>query len=97
MDDVSYLVLNLCMYIYLYSILVKVGLRAIVYYMSTTVIAVIIGIILVVTIHPGVAGQDKVTLTHKPISVILRKTIFLWEGGACFENLAYPDCFMEKL
>lgn len=37
----------------------KVGMRAIAYYMATTVIAVIIGIILVTTIHPGVVGQDK--------------------------------------
>jgi len=37
----------------------KVGMRAIVYYMTTTVLAVILGIILVVTIHPGVAGQER--------------------------------------
>jgi len=37
----------------------KVGMRAIGYYMATTVIAVIIGIVLVVTIHPGVVGQEK--------------------------------------
>jgi len=35
----------------------RIGLRAIVYYMSTTVFAVILGIILVVTIRPGV-GAD---------------------------------------
>jgi len=37
----------------------KVGMRAIVYYMTTTVLAVILGIVLVVTIHPGVAGQER--------------------------------------
>merc|ERR1719244_398659 len=36
----------------------KVGLRAIVYYLSTTVFAVILGIILVVSIRPG-GGADK--------------------------------------
>ena len=38
----------------------KVGMRAVAYYFATTILAVILGIILVTTIHPGVAGQDKV-------------------------------------
>ncbi|XP_034021161.1 excitatory amino acid transporter 3 [Thalassophryne amazonica] len=33
----------------------KIGLRAVVYYISTTIIAVILGIILVITIKPGVS------------------------------------------
>jgi Na+/H+-dicarboxylate symporter len=36
----------------------KVGLRAVAYYMATTVLAVILGIILVVTIRPGDGGID---------------------------------------
>ena len=40
----------------------RVGGRAIVYYMATTVLAVMLGIILVTTIHPGTAGQEKVEL-----------------------------------
>ena len=39
----------------------KVGLRAVAYYFTTTILAVILGIILVVSIHPGVSGQDKVS------------------------------------
>jgi len=35
----------------------RIGTRAIVYYMTTTVSAVILGIILVLTIHPG-QGSD---------------------------------------
>jgi hypothetical protein len=34
--------------------------------MATTVMAVILGIILVITIHPGVVGQEKVSLDIYP-------------------------------
>ena len=37
----------------------KVGLRAIAYYLSTTAIAVILGIILVVTIRPGEIDEEN--------------------------------------
>ena len=50
----------------------KVGLRAVAYYFATTILAVILGIILVTAIHPGVGGQDKaskkktLSLCHTP-------------------------------
>ncbi|XP_066938765.1 excitatory amino acid transporter 3-like isoform X11 [Macrobrachium rosenbergii] len=39
----------------------KIGLRAVGYYMTTTVLAVILGIILVVTIHPGKGTDEDIT------------------------------------
>jgi len=41
------------------SLSTKVGCWSVVYYMSTTFLAVVLGIVLVVSIHPGVEGQDK--------------------------------------
>ena len=41
----------------------RVGGRAITYYLTTTLVAVVLGIILVITIHPGVSGQKKVKFT----------------------------------
>lgn len=37
----------------------KMGLRAVVYYTTTTVIAVFIGIIMVLIIHPGKGSKDE--------------------------------------
>ncbi|XP_072232821.1 excitatory amino acid transporter 3 isoform X1 [Leuresthes tenuis] len=37
----------------------KIGLRAVIYYFSTTIIAVILGIILVMTIKPGVSQEPE--------------------------------------
>lgn len=37
----------------------KMGMRAIVYYMSTTIIAVFIGIFMVLIIHPGKGSKEK--------------------------------------
>lgn len=35
------------------------GMRAVVYYMVTTIIAVFIGILMVIIIHPGKGSKDK--------------------------------------
>lgn len=43
----------------------KMGLRAVVYYLTTTLSAVIIGIILVLTIRPGEKGDSEIDKTGK--------------------------------
>uniref|UniRef100_A0A8C4WQ27 Amino acid transporter n=1 Tax=Gopherus evgoodei TaxID=1825980 RepID=A0A8C4WQ27_9SAUR len=47
----------------------KMGIRAIVYYMSTTIIAVIIGIIVVVIIHPGKGTKENMHREGKIMKV----------------------------
>ncbi|XP_026177521.1 excitatory amino acid transporter 1-like isoform X3 [Mastacembelus armatus] len=39
----------------------KMGMRAVVYYTTTTIIAVFIGIVLVLIIHPGKGSKDEFT------------------------------------
>lgn len=43
----------------------KMGMRAVVYYMTTTFIAVFIGIIMVLIIHPGKGSREEFTKQHK--------------------------------
>ncbi|XP_069168847.1 excitatory amino acid transporter 3 isoform X6 [Procambarus clarkii] len=47
----------------------KIGLRAVTYYMTTTVLAVILGIILVVSIHPGKGSDEGITKAGEARSV----------------------------
>lgn len=43
----------------------KMGMRAVVYYMTTTFIAVFIGIIMVLIIHPGKGSKDEFAKQQK--------------------------------
>ncbi|XP_062869703.1 solute carrier family 1 member 3b isoform X4 [Trichomycterus rosablanca] len=43
----------------------KMGMRAVIYYMTTTFIAVFIGIIMVLIIHPGKGSKDEFTQQRK--------------------------------
>ncbi|XP_017878656.1 excitatory amino acid transporter 1-like [Ceratina calcarata] len=47
----------------------KIGARAIVYYMTTTVSAVVLGIILVISIQPGVGNNPQTKMKGKPQNV----------------------------
>ncbi|XP_042210957.1 excitatory amino acid transporter 3-like isoform X2 [Homarus americanus] len=47
----------------------KIGLRAVAYYMTTTVLAVVLGIILVVSIHPGKGSDEGITKAGEARSV----------------------------
>lgn len=53
----------------------RIGARALAYYMVTTVCAVVLGIILVVAIHPGKVGGDKMESTNKPRDVTTADTL----------------------
>lgn len=43
----------------------KMGMRAVVYYTTTTIIAVFIGIVMVLIIHPGRGSKDEFTKQQK--------------------------------
>ncbi|KAM9857811.1 solute carrier family 1 member 3a [Aulostomus maculatus] len=43
----------------------KMGIRAVIYYTTTTIIAVIIGIVMVLIIHPGKGSKDEFTKQQK--------------------------------
>ncbi|XP_010129802.1 PREDICTED: excitatory amino acid transporter 1 isoform X4 [Buceros rhinoceros silvestris] len=47
----------------------KMGVRAVVYYMSTTIIAVLIGIVIVIIIHPGKGTKENMHREGKIVQV----------------------------
>ena len=67
------------------SISGKVGGRAIAYYMSTTVLAVILGIILVSTIHPGQPGTEG----DEPTKVITKAKYVKGHNIFILKNVFY--------
>jgi len=72
------------------SISGKVGGRAVGYYMSTTVIAVILGIILVSVIHPGrpgVKGEEEITKVGESRNVTAVDTLLDLARNLCPPNL----------
>jgi len=71
------------------SISGKVGGRAVAYYMSTTVVAVILGIILVTAIHPGKPGDqgDEVAKVGESRNVTAVDTLLDLARNLCPPNL----------
>lgn len=66
----------------------RIGARAICYYMVTTVMAVILGIILVVAIHPGRGNDDDIEKEHFSRNTTTADTLMdlvRWvPGSVCF-------------
>ena len=73
----------------------KVGLRAVVYYLTTTVLAVALGILLVVTIQPGKGkendtkhfGEQRNVTTPDTLMDLLRNCIPENVVGACIQQI----------
>uniref|UniRef100_A0A3P8T8M5 Amino acid transporter n=1 Tax=Amphiprion percula TaxID=161767 RepID=A0A3P8T8M5_AMPPE len=73
----------------------KIGLRAVIYYFSTTVIAVILGIILVMTIKPGVSQTaDNIDRTGTMPNVTTVDTLLDLVRNMFPENLVQA-CFQQ--
>uniref|UniRef100_A0A3Q2D3V3 Amino acid transporter n=1 Tax=Cyprinodon variegatus TaxID=28743 RepID=A0A3Q2D3V3_CYPVA len=74
----------------------KIGLRAVVYYFSTTIIAVILGIILVMTIKPGVSQDaDHIDRTGTTPNVTTVDTLLDLIRNMFPENLVQA-CFQQS-
>ncbi|KAL0970331.1 hypothetical protein UPYG_G00240550 [Umbra pygmaea] len=73
----------------------KIGLRAVVYYISTTIIAVILGIVLVMTIKPGVSQEaDHIDRTGTTPNVTTVDTLLDLVRNMFPENLVQA-CFQQ--
>uniref|UniRef100_A0A671URD1 Amino acid transporter n=1 Tax=Sparus aurata TaxID=8175 RepID=A0A671URD1_SPAAU len=74
----------------------KIGLRAVIYYFSTTIIAVILGIILVMTIKPGVSQTaDHIDRTGTTPNVTTVDTLLDLLRNMFPENLVQA-CFQQS-
>ncbi|KAL5019708.1 hypothetical protein ScPMuIL_002600 [Solemya velum] len=73
----------------------KLGVRAIVYYLTTTLAAVIIGIVLVLSIQPGNKGDGKFTRTGKEGWQPYRRLTRLDQN--CFPPNLIAACFEKQV
>uniref|UniRef100_A0A3Q4MJH5 Amino acid transporter n=1 Tax=Neolamprologus brichardi TaxID=32507 RepID=A0A3Q4MJH5_NEOBR len=75
----------------------KIGLRAVVYYFSTTIIAVVLGIILVMTIKPGVSQTaEHIDRAGTPPDVTTVDTLLDLLRNMFPENLVQA-CFQQNI
>ena len=72
--EIIILLLKVFKMLHFYHTLGKVGARGVVYYMSTTICAVILGIILVTTIQPG-KGAEPVEKQTKERNITTEDTL----------------------
>ncbi|XP_068728324.1 excitatory amino acid transporter 1-like [Montipora capricornis] len=70
----------------------RVGRRALVYYLFTTILAVILGIVLVVSIRPGSSTSDKVNKDVKPYRTL---DAFLDLVRSCFPSNIVAATFRQ--
>uniref|UniRef100_A0A8D0EU57 Amino acid transporter n=1 Tax=Strix occidentalis caurina TaxID=311401 RepID=A0A8D0EU57_STROC len=79
----------------------KMGMRAVVYYMVTTIIAVFIGILMVIIIHPGKGSKDKLhregrieqVQTTDAFMDLVRNMFPPNLVEACFKQIPVPENF----
>uniref|UniRef100_A0A8B9EJI6 Amino acid transporter n=1 Tax=Anser cygnoides TaxID=8845 RepID=A0A8B9EJI6_ANSCY len=74
----------------------KMGVRAVVYYMSTTIIAVLIGIIIVVIIHPGKGTKENMHREGKIVQVTAADAFLDLIRNMFPPNLA-EACFKQRM
>merc|ERR1719186_22592 len=77
----------------------KIGLRAIVYYMTTTVMAVILGVVLVETIRPGAApdgSKEEISEIPKKYNNTIEDTLMDIVRNCFPENIARSTMFQWR-
>ncbi|CAH3115856.1 unnamed protein product [Pocillopora meandrina] len=72
----------------------RVGRRALVYYLSTTILAVILGIVLVVAIRPGETDEEKTG--KKEVQPVRTLDAFLDLIRSCFPSNIVAATFQQK-
>lgn len=75
----------------------KMGLRAIVYYLTTTFLAVIVGIVLTVSIQPGKRGGEADDIPEGEKRIVNTADTFLDLLRQCFPDNLIEMCFRKQV